>query len=329
MEAARQGRLPPALLLHGPDPQLLDDALAAATAALGPDAAGFDREVLDGREVDLEAATLAALVVPVLASRRLVAVRHAQALPARGAEPLRRYLGTPDAPGCLLLLADEFLGAGRDRRAPHWLLEVLPPAAVVAVGQRRGRSLEDWLQERARADGLEVSGEAARLLTQLVGEDTATLLGEVRKAALAGGPDNRTVGAAEVRAVVGEQRLSAIFDLAGAVERGDVGPALRSLDQLLTVEEPLRILPWLGRVARMAWTIGQWTEAGQSVERIARQLNRPAAVVEALRSWVTGQPPGASVRRLERCWEVEWRLKSGGDGRAELTALVVELCRRS
>jgi hypothetical protein len=29
---------------------------------------------------------------------------------------------------------------------------------------------------------------------------------------------------------------------------------------------------------------------------------------------------------LARCWDAEWRCKSGGQARAELTALVAELC---
>jgi hypothetical protein len=34
----------------------------------------------------------------------------------------------------------------------------------------------------------------------------------------------------------------------------------------------------------------------------------------------------ALPRQLVRCWEAEWRCKSGGQARAELTALVAELC---
>ena len=46
------GQVPPLALLHGPDVQALDDALAAVTRVLFPDAvlAALSREVLDARE---------------------------------------------------------------------------------------------------------------------------------------------------------------------------------------------------------------------------------------------------------------------------------------
>lgn len=315
-------------LLHGGDGQLLDDALAAVSHGLFPDpgAAAFDREVLDGREVNAATIAQSALTLPVAAPRRLVAIRHSQALPAKGAERLAEYCASPNPACCLLLLADDALAAARDRK-DHWLLGAVPPAAVVTLPSRQGGALEPWLRRRAAAEGLGVSEEAARLLVQLVGDDAASLLGEVRKAALAGGPQNQAVGVKEVTAVVGERRVSGVFDLTRAVERREVGQALRTLESLLSTEEPMLLLALLTREARTAWTIQEWSRRGQGVEQIARTLRRPVPVVQA---FVAASAGGASaaIDRLRRCWEAERRLKSGGDARAELTALVVALCGR-
>src|SRR5438093_203522 len=48
---AERGQLPPLVLIHGTDAQLLDDALAVATRARFPDPglAAFGRDVLDAR----------------------------------------------------------------------------------------------------------------------------------------------------------------------------------------------------------------------------------------------------------------------------------------
>ncbi len=323
-----RGQLPPVVLVHGADVQLADDVLALLGRRLFPEPAHalLDREVLDARQTDVETVVSAARTLPVLAAARLVAVRHAQALPAKGADTLARYVAGPNPSATLLLLADEPLGAGRDRKGPHWLLGVVPAAGVVEQPARRGRALEEWLRQRAAAEGLTVSEEAARLLVQLVGEDTATLLGEARKAALAGGPDNRTVGVREVSTVVGEHRLSGIFELTRAIERGEVGLALRTLDRLLATEEPVFVLAALARDVRTAWTVREWRAQGWSVEQIARTLRRPPGAVEPLVAAAAGRPAGAFARRLRRCWEAERRLKSGGEPRAELTALVAELC---
>ena len=327
LRSLERGQVPPVALVHGGDAQLLDDLLSAVTRALFPDPthAAFDREVVDGREVTAESIVSAALTMPFGAAMRLVAVRHCQALASRGAEALGPYLAQPSPTTVLLLLADEPLRGARDRK-DHWLLGTVPAGMVVESVARRGRALEEWIRQRGQLDGLAVSEDAARLLVQWVGDDPAVLLGEVRKAALAGGPDNRTVGEPQVRAVVGEHRVSGIFDLTRAIERRDLGVALRTLDTLLATEEPMMVLALLTRELRTAWTVQVWRRRGQPVEQIARILRRPPAAVEALLASLGGEGATALGRKLRRCWEVERALKSGGESRAELALLVSDLC---
>jgi DNA polymerase III delta subunit len=329
VQAAGRGQPPPLALLHGPDPQLLDDALAAATRGLFRDAgeAALGREVLEGGEVTVEEIVRAAATLPFTTAMRLVAVRRPQALAVKGADALAAYARDPNPSTCLLLLADEPLGVSRDRRADHWLLGAVPAAAVVTLPAREGRSAEAWLRQRAAAEGLAVGEEAARLLVQWVGDDGASLLGEARKAALAGGPDNTAVGVKEVTAVVGEHRLSGVFDLTRAVQRREAGVALRTLDRLLATEEPIRLLALLTADVRATLTIADLAARGQGTEQIARVVRKPAPVVDAIARGPASAPAPALARRLERCWEAERRLKSSGEARAELTALVLDLCR--
>ncbi len=325
LRLAERGEFPPILLLHGPDAQLLDDALELVTRASfpEPDAATFGREVLDGGETSGEAVVNAAATLPLMTALRLVVVRRAQELPQKHAETLAAYAKDPNPTTRLLLLADEGLRASRDRRADHWLLGAVPAAAVVELPARQGRELATWLRQRSALEGLGLSDEAARMLVDWVGEDSAALLGEARKAALAGGPDNRAVGVNEGRAVVGEHRVAGVFELTRAVEHRDLGLALRTLDRLLATEEPMRVLSVLTRDVRLAWTVRVWRDRGQSPDQIARSLRLPVAVVEALGR---AGPAVRLARDLRRCWEVERRVKSSGAPRAELTALVAELC---
>jgi len=209
IKQAERGEAPALALLHGGDVQLLDDALDAATRGLFPDRAmaAWGREVFDARESNADEIVRSASTLPLGVDRRLVAVRRAQALAAKGAEMLGGYAKSPNPASCLLLLADEPLRASRDRRTDHWLLGALPAAAIVELPTRGARDLAGWIRQRAALEGLTISDEAARLLVELTGEDTATLLGEARKAALAGGPDNRNVGVKDVGAIVGVATL--------------------------------------------------------------------------------------------------------------------------
>jgi DNA polymerase-3 subunit delta len=324
---AGQGQVPTLALLHGADGQLLDDALAAVTNALftDPSELTLGREVLDGREVDVDLVVRSAMTLPFMTSVRLVVVRRAQALAQKGEAALAAYAADPNPTTRLLLLADDQLEATRDRKS-HWLLGVIPAAAVVALPARQGRQLADWLRQRAAAEGITLGEEAARTLVEWVGDDSARLLGEVRKAALAGGADAHTVGVREVSAVVGEHRMSDVFDLTRAVERRDTGQALRLLDRLLVTEEPVRLLALLTRGVRVSWTARDLHRRGQSVDQIARSLRMPAPVVERLVAHAVAQDEVAHATRLRRCWQVECRLKSGGVPHAEMAALVTELC---
>jgi DNA polymerase-3 subunit delta len=332
LRQVERGQVPPVVLVHGADGQLVDDLLGAVSRALFPDPAhaAFDREILDGREVSADAVVSAALTLPFGSAARLVVVRHCQALAAKGGEALADYVKAPNPTAVMLLLGDESLRAGRDRKGDHWLLGAVPAtgaaAVVVEPAARRGRALEEWLRQRAQLDGLTVTEGAARLLVQWVGDDPALLVGEVRKAALAGGPDNRNVGEAEVRAVVGEHRVSGIFDLTRALERRDLALALRTLDGLLATEEPMLIIAMLTREVRTAWTVQLWRRAGQSVEQIARVLRRPPPAIDALLGSLGGESPASLGDKLRRCWQVEQALKSSGEPKAELAVLVSELC---
>jgi DNA polymerase-3 subunit delta len=329
VQAALRGRPPALALMHGGDGQLLDDALAAASRGLFPDATelALGREVLEGAEVTGDAVVRAASTLPFMTAMRLVVVRRAQALPPKSADALAAYARDPNPSTALLLLADEPLGASRDRRTDHWLLQAMPASAVVSMPVREGRSLETWLRERAAAEGLSIGEDAARLLVQWVGDDSAALLGEARKAALAGGAGNATVGVREVTAVVGEHRMSGVFDLTRAVQRRDVGQALRTLDRLLVVEEPIRLLALLVADVRATMTVADLAARGQAVDQIARAVRKPPQVVDAIARGPGAAPRATLARRLARCWEVERRLKSSADPGAELAALVADLCR--
>ena len=323
LKAAAAGQSPPAALLHGPEPFLLDDAVAQLSRALCPDPSTLDlaREVLDAASAGAEAVVQSALMLPWVGPRRLVVAKGAGALSARQGEPLIAYLKSPNPSTVLLLLADETL------EASHWLVRALPPAAVISVSPPAGRQLVAWLRARAQTEGFELAEEAATLLIELSGDDLTQLRGEVEKAALAGGPDNRRVGVAEVRAVVGAHRLHGIFELTRALSRRDAPTALALLESLLNSgEDPIGVLAMLAREVRAAWQAAEGLRLGRSPEEIARALRRPPPAAAALVDRARALPPGAPARLLRRCWEAERRLKLGGAPRPELSLLIADLC---
>jgi len=217
--------------------------------------------------------------------------------------------------------------AGQSLAPSHWLTHAVPAAWIVPVPVPAGRQLTAWLRARARADGCDLDEDAAELLIELAGQDLSLLRGEVEKARLAGGPDNRRVRVAEVRAVVGEHRLRHIFDLTRAMAAGDTASALSLLDRLLNGgEDPLGVLAMLGREARALWQAAEGFQRGRREDEIVRMLRRPPAAAAAVIGRARAMAPGAPGRLLERCWEVERRLKLSAPARPELSLLVADLC---
>jgi DNA polymerase-3 subunit delta len=323
LKAVERGQTPPVVLLHGTEPFLLEDAVTRVTRALF--AAGTDlsllRETFDSRDADAESIVRAALVLPWGSARRLVVARQVEGLTAKQGEPLAAYVRSPNPSTVLLLLAGQSLASS------HWLTHAVPAGSIVSVLALTGRQLTVWLSARARADGLEVDRDAADLLVELSGNDLTRLRGEVEKAALAGGPDNRRVGVAEVRAVVGEHRLRNIFDLTRALSTRDAASALSLLELLLNAgEDPLGILGMLGREVRALWQAAEGLRRDRPEEEIARALRRPPAAAAAVIQRARAMAPGAAARLLARCWDAERRLKLSTPARPELSLLVADLC---
>ena len=164
-------------------------------------------------------------------------------------------------------------------------------------------------------------------MIDLSGNDLARLRGEVEKAALAGGRDNRKVGVAEVRLVVGEHRLRHIFDLTRAVSAGDAASALWMLESLLNGgQDPLGVLAMLAREARALWQAAEGFRRGRREDEIVRMLGRPPAAATAVMDRARTLGPERVARLLERCWEAERRCKLSAPTRPELSLLVADLC---
>jgi DNA polymerase-3 subunit delta len=323
VKGADAGRAAPVTLLHGSEPFLLDDAVARLGRAMFPGQTDLSlvREILDARAVGADGIAQSALMLPWLGDRRLVVARGVDGLAARAAESLAAYVKDPNPSTVLVLVAETLL------EPSHWLLRAVPAAAVVMAPAPTGRSLAGWLRGHAQARGYALDEDAAAMLVELSGDDLTQLVGDVEKAALAGGPDNRRVTAAEIRAVVGEHRLRHVFDLTRALVARDTGSALVLLESLLNGgEEPLAVLGMLTREARAIWQVAGALRAGRAPDEIARGLRRPPAAATALLERARTLSPGTAARQLARCWEVERRLKLGGAARPELSLLVAELC---
>jgi DNA polymerase-3 subunit delta len=310
----------------------VDEVVAAVTAAVLPDAAAAacNREVLHADTVTPDALVSAGLALPLFGGGQLVLLRGLGGVPAKTVDRFRDALdaaraqpGGWPAPGVTVLL----LASGVDRKSP--VLRLAPEGEQVEVRSPTGRAVGGWLQERARAAGLQLAPGAAEALLTLVGEDLGRLAGELEKAAVFAGPDGR-VDDEVVRALVGESRVRRYWELTQALEEGEGGRALRVLQQLFDAgEEPTVLLSLItGHFRDLAKAKAGLADGKNARAMVGDFRGRPTFVVERLVGRAKNVPAATVEDGLRACFDVELRLKSsGGEAAALLTALVLERVR--
>lgn len=292
-----------------------------------PAAAAWNREVLYADAAPPDAIVSAGLALPLFGGRRLCLVRGLVEAGVRALDRLRVAIeaaraqrGSWPSEGVTVAL----VAAGAERRSP--VLRLVPEAEQVEVRPPTGRGVAGWLQARARAAGLTLAPPAAEALVALVGEDLGRLAGELEKAALFVGPDGR-VTEEVVLALVGESRARRYWELGQALEEGEPAKALRVLEQLLAAgEEPTPLLGVVVAFVRDAWRVKSAVAERRDPRTALR--GRPSFVVERISARAAAIQPEALAGALQRCFDVEVRLKSGGgEPRALLTALVADVAR--
>jgi DNA polymerase III delta subunit len=310
IEAGRVGR---ALLLIGENSLLVDEIIARLRAAIvDPAFAAFDEESWLADEVSPEAFEQAVRQVPTGSPRRLVVVKgitrhgskgpaYSQRLGAHGTGRLLALLAAAPESACGVLT-----GIAKPELtrliAKHGLA-----SAVVPVDQPAAEELVGFARHRARAAGLDLTPEAARLLVETTGEDAAIVKCEVEKLAVAF-PPGAKVSPGDVRRLAGASREFTLAEYVGRVLRRDVTGALAVLRRLEAWGNPrdlaVGIIAWLTNAfvdlaaattgAPPSWRVREVTRHWRSLPELNRLLQ---ALYRINRDLVTGRP--GTFARLE------------------------------
>jgi len=224
-----RGDIAPVYLLAGTDPLLYGRVVGALAAALvTPATRAFNHDAFEGRQTTATAILTAARTLPMMARRRLVVVRDADALGADGLAALVGYLEAPSPETCLVLSI-----AKADGRLK-----------LVQLAKKKGflhtlevpRNLAGWIAKEATRAGARVTPDAARRLADVIGADLGRLASSLEQLALYVG-DERPIQAEDVDELVAETRERSVFELANAVGQGSRERALRAVTRLLDQRE--------------------------------------------------------------------------------------------
>ena len=166
---------------------------------------------------------------PFLTARRVVVVHEVGALNAASGEAIAPFVAQPSDGIALVLVA----GGGR---MPSALDKALKAAAVPIVSPESERT-DTVLKTEARRAGIDLTPDAAKLVTDHLGEDAGRVVELVEILRAAFGPD-ATLSVDDVEPYLGEAGGVPRYELTNAIDRGDTAGALASLHRLLNATSP-------------------------------------------------------------------------------------------
>jgi len=326
----------PAYLVWGDDEWRKDAAVRSLLqGAVDDTSRDFNLDQLRGPDLDADAVSTVLGTPPMMADRRVVVIRDVSGMkkPARGA--LDRYLAKPSGDVVLALT----LLAGVKPDAP-----LLSRCFSLQVNAVSGDELTKWIiKQTSERFGAQITPAAAALLQGAVGDDSASLMMELDKAAsyTMGG----VIDEAVIEDVVGVRHGETSGDLLDAVAARDVTKALALVGPVLALPKTSGVslaMALATQTAALGWGATQRAK-GVPMNRLAKEyfdlLKRTGAFPgrpwgEATAAWTKHVPrwtvaeAEAGLRAILR---VDERLKDTRASNDEqvLSSLVLELCTSS
>lgn len=286
-KAAASHTLPPVLLVVGPEQYLQTQVWhAIRSEVLSGSVPGLNEDLFIATETPVDTILSTARTLPMLAKRRLVAVRQIERWESTGKgttdvfERIAQYAAEPVSSTVLVLSGTKIDGRKRlatIAKKANWLVNCDP------IGRA---SLPSFIANRAKQQGARVAPGAAELIAEVVGTELSALSDAVERLCLYVGAegtiDEDVVGTCLVRI-----KTSTVWELVGAIGHRDMGRALAALDAVYDPRD--RGLPIVGT---MAWSARQMLR----FESAVRAGKSPAEAAQA-----AGAPPFRANELADQC----------------------------
>ena len=325
------GTLATAYLFHGEESYLREYYLGQMRRQLVP--AGFEEfnyHKLDGKMLTAQALTEAVEAMPMLAERTMVQVEDwdLYKLPEEQRNVLIALLEDLPPYCCLVFVYDQVAYKPNKTYKKLYAAVEKNVRTVKFEEQSQGEILK-WVSRRFKATGHTIDVPTAEHLIFTCGSLMNGLIPEIGKiAAYARG---ERITKADVDAVAAPVLEAQVFEMTGAVSRGDFDKAAQVLGSLLKLqEEPFMILALIGKELRKLHTARIALDTGRDkfwlMERWNMRSDYPARLLLDNAKRVSRQWCANAVRR---CYETDLRIKSvaGVDGADELKLLLMELAQ--
>lgn len=278
-----KGEILPVYLFLGEEEADKTRVLQKLKTILFPDrsALAFNYDVLDGEKQDAAAILSLCLTLPQMASKRLVVVKEANALPKPEKKKLLSYLKSPSPTTCLILWAKkQETDAERKAKSKTEAKQftdaecqtISQTGAVVTFWAMWENQVQAYVTKLCQDQGKKIASQAALLLGQLIGTSRQALAAEVEKLVIFTGT-RKTINVQDVEEVISPGEADSIFDLIDSVGQRETTTALKRFNQLRDRgESPVKILFMITRHFRLLWQAGLMLAQGVPMLEVASRL---------------------------------------------------------
>ena len=284
---AANGSLELVYVLVGTERLLIEravDAVRTAIDAMG--APGFNIELFDGKGLEASRVISAARTLPMMADKRLVLVRHIDAMSPSEQTKLAAYFDDPSDSACLVLTATKLDGRAKLAKAAKkkgFLIDAKP---------LRGRELREFIRAEATAREHNIAPPAIEALLDAVGDDLAAIDDALERLSLFVGPGQR-IDADAVMQCVTRIRVESIWSLVDAIGLKDRRKGIAAAQSLLDDREPpLRLLAMVARqlriVARMREALSEGLRPQDAAKRAGAPPFKANDLTESARRFTAG-----------------------------------------
>ena len=318
-------------VFHGEESYLREYYLMEMKKQLVP--AGFEEfnfHRLEGKGLTIQTLTETAEAMPMMAQRTMVQINDWDIYRLNEEQRNGLIALLEDFPEyCCLVLVYDQMEYKPNKTYKKLYAAMDKHAQTVKFEEQSQNEILKWISRRFKAAGHTIDAPTAEHLIFTCGSLMNGLIPEIGK--IASYAKSERITKADIDAVAAPVLEAQVFEMTGAVSKGDFDKAANVLGSLLKLqEEPFMILALIGKELRKLHTARVALDTGKDkfwlMERWNMRSDYPAKLLlenakKVSRTWCENA--------VRRCFETDLRIKSvsGVDGANELKLLLMELAQ--
>jgi DNA polymerase-3 subunit delta len=324
-ESVVSGKIPPVYLWYGEDRFLIQEGLQVLKSfyfMMDPSGSGI--EVVSAKELSPEVIVERANTMSFFANSLVVVedVTYFQDGQTVDMKPFLDYFANPNPSTCLLFIAESVHRGRKFYKALDKIGEIFEFCAP-----KRAQDWLTWVQSELKVRGKSMDAQVASLFIEWAGHHTGVLSQELDKLVVFSG-DRQKITTEDIKAITPRTMEASVFDLLDAVAGRSSAKALKTLQEVLRQEHPLKVLTLLVRQVRLLLGCNALRKRGGNVTEAPSVLG--ISPYEAQKVWQQSlrlSNEQLSVAMFE-CLKTDVAIKTGGgDPGILLEIMIVKFCR--